>query len=107
MHPGGELISEKPSGRGCYVRGAAAIIDLPITGHQRASSSNTTIIRHTVRSDAMCHAFAAAYEAAIMRSSVSQTTVYDTSYAGYRAAQRQTGSGRCGHGPSHPGIAVT
>jgi len=37
---------------------------------------------------------------------VSQTVVFDTSCAGYRAAQRQTGSGRCGHGLCHPGIAV-
>jgi len=36
-----------------------------------------------------------------------QTTVFDTFCAGYRVAQRQTGSGRCGHGPSHPGIVVT
>jgi hypothetical protein len=38
---------------------------------------------------------------------VSQTSVFDTSYAGYRAARRQVGSGRYGHGPCHPGIAVT
>ena len=62
MHPRGELISETPSGRGCYVQGAAAIIDLPITQAQRDSSSNTAIIRRMVRSDAMCRAFAAAYE---------------------------------------------
>ena len=42
--------------------GAAAIIDLPITQAQRDSSSNTAIIRRMVRSDAMCRAFAAAYE---------------------------------------------
>jgi len=62
MHPGGELISEKPNGRGCYVQGVAAIIDLPITQAQRDSSSNTAIIRRMVRSDAMRRAFAAAYE---------------------------------------------
>ena len=62
MHPSGELISETPSGRGCYVQGAAAIIDLPITQAQRDSSSNMVIIRRMVRSDAMCRAFAAAYE---------------------------------------------
>jgi hypothetical protein len=62
MHPRGELISETPSGRGCYVQGAAAIIDLPITQAQRDSSSNMASIRHVVRSDAMCRAFAAAYE---------------------------------------------
>jgi hypothetical protein len=37
----------------------------------------------------------------------SKTFVSDTFYAGYRAGQRQTGSGRCGHGPSHRGIVVT
>src|SRR5690349_13039278 len=42
--------------------GAAVIIDLPITQAQRDSSSNTAIIRRMVRSDAMCRAFAAAYE---------------------------------------------
>src|SRR5689334_15715324 len=62
MHPRGELISEKPSGRGCYVQGAAAIIDLPITQVQRDSSSDMAIIRRMVRSDAMRRAFAAAYE---------------------------------------------
>ena len=62
MHPRGELISEKPSGRGCYVQEAAAIIDLPITQAQRDSSSNMAIIRCMVHSDAMCCAFAAAYE---------------------------------------------
>jgi hypothetical protein len=62
MHPRGELISETPSGRGCYVQGAAATIDLPITQAQRDSSSKTAIIRRMVRSDAMCRAFAAAYE---------------------------------------------
>ena len=62
MHPRGELISEKPNGRGCYVQKLAAIIGLPITQTQRDSSSNTAIIRRMVRSDAMCRAFAAAYE---------------------------------------------
>ena len=62
MHPRGELISEKPSGRGCYVRKLAAIIGLPITQAQRDSSSNMAIIRRMVRSDAMGRAFAAAYE---------------------------------------------
>jgi hypothetical protein len=62
MHPRGERISEKPSGRGCYVRKLAAIIGLPITQAQRDSSSNMAIIRRMVRSDAMCRAFAAAYE---------------------------------------------
>ncbi|MBV8578988.1 MAG: hypothetical protein JOZ58_28625 [Acetobacteraceae bacterium] len=62
MHPKGELISETPSGRGCYVRKLAAIVDLPITQAQRDSSSNTVIIRRMARSDAMCRAFAAAYE---------------------------------------------
>ena len=61
MHPGGELISEKPSGRGCYVR-AAAIIGLSITQTRRDSSSNTAIIRRMVRYDAMCQAITAAYE---------------------------------------------
>ena len=42
--------------------GAAAIIDLPITQTQRDSSSNMAIIRRMVRFDAMCRAFAAAYE---------------------------------------------
>ena len=42
--------------------GAAAIIDLPITQAQRDSSSNLAIIRRMVRSDAMCQAFATAYE---------------------------------------------
>ena len=62
MHPRGELISEKPSGRGCYVQKLAAIIGLPITQAQRDSSSNMAIIRRMVHSDAMCCAFAAAYE---------------------------------------------
>ena len=65
MHPSGELISEKPSGRGCYVQRAAAIIDLPITQAQRDSSSNTAIIRRMVRFDAMCRAFAAAYHCCV------------------------------------------
>jgi hypothetical protein len=63
MHPGGDLISEKPIGRGCYVRKLVAIIGLPITQAQRDSLSNTAIIRRMVRSDAMCRAFAAAYAA--------------------------------------------
>jgi hypothetical protein len=62
MHPEGELISETPSGRGCYLRELAAIIDLPITQAQRDSSSNMAIIRRVVRFDAMCRAFTAAYE---------------------------------------------
>ena len=62
MHPRGELISETPSGRGCYVQGVAAIIGLPITQAQRDSSSNMAIIRRMVRSGAMCRAFAAADE---------------------------------------------
>jgi len=62
MHPKGERISETPSGRGCYVQGAAAIIDLPITQAQRDSSSNMAIIHRIVRSDAICRAFAAIYE---------------------------------------------
>ena len=62
MHPRGELISETPRGRGCYVRKLAVIIGLPITQAQLDSSSNMASIRRMVRSDAMCRAFAAAYE---------------------------------------------
>jgi len=42
--------------------GLTATISLPITQAQRDSSSNMAIIRRMVRSDAMCRAFAAAYE---------------------------------------------
>src|SRR5690349_24855173 len=55
MHPKGELISEKPSGRGCYVQELAAIIGLPITqaptrfivehGHHPPPSASVTCDR--------------------------------------------------------------
>jgi hypothetical protein len=62
MHPRGELISEKPSGRGCYVRELAPIIGPPITRAPTRFTSNTAIIRRMVRHDVMCRAIAAAYE---------------------------------------------